>query len=121
MLSLKTAKFTSLENLYEYSIPFAIILCSIFDYSQEVEEARAALHVQSASVELLQNQLKELQEQLNNEEKAREHARMLKWLDFVQNGIVLQVCTHFWLRNHSLFCLLYDCLHSIVLFHQNTV
>ena len=60
-------------------------LRGIFDCSQEVEEARAALHVQSASVEHLQNQLKELQGQLDNEEKAREHARMLKWLDSVNN------------------------------------
>ena len=46
--------------------------------SKEVEEARAALNVQSASVEQLQDQLKEIQEQLNDEEKAREHARMLQ-------------------------------------------
>ena len=46
--------------------------------SQEIEEARAALHVQSASFEQLQNQLKEMQEQLGNEEKAREHARKLQ-------------------------------------------
>ena len=48
--------------------------------SKEVEEARAALHDRSASVEQLQSQMKEMQEQLNNEEKAREHARMLQRL-----------------------------------------
>ena len=48
--------------------------------SKEVEEAQAALHNQSASVEQLQGQLKEIQEQLNDEEKAREHARMLQRL-----------------------------------------
>lgn len=46
--------------------------------SKEIEEAREALNVQSASVEQLQGQLKEIQEQLNDEEKAREHARMLQ-------------------------------------------
>ena len=55
-------------------ILYLIVTCC----SQEVEEARTALHVQSSSVEQLQNQLKEMQEQLDNEEKAREHARMLQ-------------------------------------------
>ena len=51
-----------------------IVMC----FSQEVEEARTALHAQSASFEQLQSQLKEMQEQLDNEEKARDHARMLQ-------------------------------------------
>ena len=84
-----------------YQISFSVIFyvvhkfcticcCSVFGFSgcylrylitccsKEIEEAREALNVQSASVEQLQGQLKEIQEQLNDEEKAREHARMLQ-------------------------------------------
>ncbi|XP_065884263.1 IQ domain-containing protein E-like isoform X2 [Dysidea avara] len=46
--------------------------------SQEAEEARAALHTHSTSIQQLQEQLKQTQEQLSNEEKAREHARTLQ-------------------------------------------
>ena len=49
-------------------------------YSQEAEEARAALFTQSTSIQQLQDQLKQAQEQLSNEERARQHARTLQRL-----------------------------------------
>lgn len=64
-----TSSYCGLSSYHGY-----IIHCC----SQEVEEARAALQVHSASVEQLQNQLKVIQGQLDNEEIAREHARMLQ-------------------------------------------
>lgn len=75
--------------LFGFSNGYVVLFIKLYIRSQEFEETRAALDVQSASVEQLQGQLKELQEQMIDEERAREHARTLQRLASCKSCMII--------------------------------